>query len=156
MGENDPAPRALAARQPDRAQPKLYCLGARPPAEREPTALLSFALPPALALRVPAGRWGPCQHGVRLDVGADGVVAISGYDRFSTAARAAVLDQARRFLAVILDSRAVALPPAVTVAQLGVATGCGTAERPELFSIAFGARAVLARRERWHEAPVLV
>jgi hypothetical protein len=124
----------------------------QPMSDRAPSAAFRFFLPPALLLRTPPGRWHPCIHGVRLDVGADGGVTIGGYDAMESHARRAVLDQAVRFLDLIAADNAP-LPPATAAAELVRASA---ADRPELYQITFGARIALARRERWHGVPLLV
>ncbi len=62
---------------------------------------LRFQLPPTLMLCVGAGRWQPCIHQARVDVGAAGDVEICAFNGLEGEARRIVFDQAKRFLIAI-------------------------------------------------------
>jgi len=125
----------------------LHCIGERQPSDRPPTVRLCFALPPQLVLRAQAGRYMPTLHGVRLDVGHDGLVTIGGYDGLISHASEAALDQALRFLAALGDVRA--LPPCVFAGEIV------EDEVASPLRIAVGARAAIARSPI-NRAPLLV
>jgi hypothetical protein len=104
-------------------------------------------LPPQLVLRAQAGRYLPTLHGVRLDVGRDGLVTIGGYDGLITHATDQVMEQALRFLYTLGDAKA--LPPCVFAAELIEDTA------PAPLLIAVGARVAIARSPI-NRAPLLV
>ncbi len=75
----------------------------RPPAAVLLTAeiTLRFRLPPPLVLGVAPGRWQPCIHQARVDVGEDYDVEIRAFNGSEREARRIVFEQAKRFLVAI-------------------------------------------------------
>lgn len=69
------------------------------------TVLLRFQLPRSLALCVGDGRWRPCIHQARVDVGEGGIVEIRSFNPLESEARRIVFDQLRRFLTAIAGGR---------------------------------------------------
>jgi len=68
----------------------------------EASLTLRFRLPPTLQLCVGPGRWQPCIHQARVDVGEEGDVEIRVYNEWSEIeARRIAFEQCKRFLAAI-------------------------------------------------------
>lgn len=104
---------------------------------------LRFRLPVALQLCVPAGRWQPCIHKARVDIGEAGDVEIRIFscDWSETEARRIAFDQAQRFLIAIAGGRAK-LPTATFGAELIAAPRPDYVER---YSIVTGAAVSITR-----------
>ena len=97
------------------------------PLPPEASLTLRFRLPATLQLCVGPGRWQPCIHKARVDVGEEAEVEIRVYEKWSEVeARRIAFDQARRFLIAIAGG-ARNLPMASFSGQLR------TAERPERY-----------------------
>lgn len=77
---------------------------------------LTFRLPAALSLGVPAGRHQPCLHGCVLEIDRAGIVAIEG------PSRERIFDQAARFLKL----QARDCPPLGIIANLAGPGGRGS------------------------------
>jgi hypothetical protein len=97
------------------------------PLPPEASLMLRFRLPVTLQLCVGPGRWQPCIHKARVDVGDEGDVEIRVYEpRSEVEARRIAFDQARRFLIAIAGG-ASKLPLANFSGQLR------KADRPERY-----------------------
>jgi hypothetical protein len=96
---------------------------------------LRFRLPPSLQLCVGIGRWQPCIHQARVDVGENYDVEIRGYNGSLVEARRIVINQARRFLITIANGEKK-LPLESFTARL---VNASTPNRYQLFAIATGA-----------------
>jgi len=97
--------------------------------------ILRFRLPPALVLGVPPGRWQPCIHQARVDVGEDYDVEIRAFNGSEREARRIVFEQAKRFLIAIAGG-AGKLPMASFSGQLRKGT---SPDRYEHYEIVTGA-----------------
>ncbi len=108
-----------------------------------PSAVLTlrFHLPEALRLCVGPGRWHPCIHRARVDVGEDGDVEIRAEDGLESEARRVVFDQAQRFLISIAGGRHK-LPQATMPAWL---YSSSRPERADNYSIVTGAAVSITR-----------
>jgi hypothetical protein len=109
----------------------------------QPSLTLRFGLPPALKLCVPAGRWQPCIHKARVDVGEshDVEIRIFSADWSEIEARRIAFDQAQRFLIAIAGGRA-RLPRETFGAELITAS---RPDYPERYSIITGAAVSITR-----------
>jgi hypothetical protein len=134
------------------SRPAMYCAGVQPPAAREATVTFSFPLPPSLLLRVQPGRWQPCLHGVRVDVGSGGDVAIGGFDGAEQYATRQVFDQVVRFLDCIVPRAGADVLPEAIEAELVCQS---RADRPLLFHIVLNSRVTIAQRERFYVKPAM-
>ena len=111
----------------------------------EPCLMLRFRLPPALALGTPPGRWQPCIHKARVDVGEEFDVEIRVYrEGLETAARRIAFDQAQRFLVAIAGGR-TRLPALTFGAELFVPVSRYRDETIERYAIITGAAVSITR-----------
>ena len=111
--------------------------------DQQPSLILRFRLPVALQLCVLAGRWQPCIHQARVDVGNEGDVEIGAFNPWSeTESRRIVFDQAQRFLIAIAGGRA-RLPTATFHADAIAASRPTCTER---YSVITGAAVSITRQ----------
>ena len=105
------------------------------------TVTFRFQLPPQLRLCVGQGRFVPCLHQARVDVGEESWVEIRSFNGSLAFARRIAFDQATRFLTTIAGGRA-RLPAATVPAFLRYASRPDHAER---FAIVTGSSVVITR-----------
>lgn len=109
-------------------------------APASPTVMLLFALPASLRLCAPLGRWIPCIHQARVDVG-QSAVEVRAFNGSEVEARRIAFDQVHRFLIAIAGGRSK-LPIASFAAQLRTARA---PDRYEHYEIVTGAAISITR-----------
>jgi hypothetical protein len=108
-----------------------------PPVMGDHHVRFSFQLPPALLLLAPVGRWPKAPRGCSLCVDDDGSVVVTSID----GSQAYAHDQVMQLTMTFLKSLRAITPHVIT----GTMSAPYCRERPEVYSISFGARVSIAR-----------